>query len=364
MPSLLPFPFSVPVLRRLLTCSLLVTGLIAPAEAVAYADNVVLQLDGSSAEGWQLGWTADPGRYYALEQSHQLTSWTTLESGILAEGSVVERALPAQGPFPVFYRVREDAFVDPATPADAQPAVNVPTGDNWVLEFSDEFNFLDPTKWNVTVSTRTRAPRLDKGIREWYWKAENVSVENGKLVFTVTKPNSTTLYCGSVDSRGIYEPRYGFMEARIRIAPVVNAIHTAFWTQGENMSNVDNSGADGAEVDIVETPWADERGQTVIHWDGYGAYKKAKTNRWSAPGLHEGYHTFAMHWTESFIDIYYDGIRKWRYEGEGIPQVREWLWLSVGASFGDGDFQNGTYPSFAYVDYVRVWRSETGQSAE
>ncbi|NDV61239.1 glycoside hydrolase family 16 protein [Puniceicoccales bacterium CK1056] len=317
-----------------------------------------------SAPGWNIHWNSTPGLYYAVEKTHDLQAWTLLESGILAESASLERSLPEESSFPVFYRVLEDAFVDPATPADAQPVLNVPTGDDWVLEFSDEFNFLDPSKWNVTVSTKTRSPRWDKGIQRWFWKEENVSVENGELVFKVTKPNSTTMYCGSVDSRGIYEPLYGFMEARIQIAPVVNAIHTAFWTQGQNMNNVDNSGADGAEVDIVETPWADERGQTVIHWDGYGANKKSKTNRWSAPGLHTGYHTFSMHWTESFIDIFYDGVFKWRYEGVGIPQVREWLWLSVGASFGDGDFQNGTYPSYAYVDYVRVWRSETAGTSQ
>ena len=307
--------------------------------------------------GWQLAWASKPGRYYAVDKSHELQGWTTLENGILAESASASRTLTVDL-YPVFYRVREDAFVDPATPSEAQPDLVEPTGDNWVLEFSDEFTFFDSGKWNITVSATSRAPRYDKGILRWYWVEENVSVEEGNLVLSVTKPNGVTMNCGSVDSRGKYEPVYGFMEARMQIAPIENAIHTAFWTQGSNMNNVDGSGADGAEVDIVETPWADERGQTVIHWDGYGADKKNKTNRWSAPGLHSGYHTFAMHWTESFIDIYYDGVLKWRYEGVGIPQVREWLWLSVGASFGDGDFENGTYPSYAYVDYVRVWRAD------
>lgn len=311
----------------------------------------------AGGEAWLIGWDSIPGRYYAVEKSHGLVNWSTEASGILAQSARASARLTGQDTFPVFFRVREDAFVDVATPAGAQPELDLPTGDNWVLEFSDEFTFLDPTKWNVTVSTQTRAPRLDKGIEQWFWVEENVSVADGKLVFKVTKPDSTTMHCASVDSRGIYEPRYGFMEARIRIAPVVNAIHTAFWMQGANQRNVDGSGADGAEVDIVETPWADERGQTVLHWDGYGSFRKNQTNRWSAPGLHTGYHTFAMHWTESFIDIYYNGSLRWRYVGVGIPQVPEWLWLSVGASFGDGDFQNGSYPSFAYVDYVRVWRS-------
>ena len=308
--------------------------------------------------GWSLHWDSVPGRYYAVEKSHGLADWSLLGAVIRAEDDITGKQLPAESGSSVFYRVRSNAFIDPTTPEGAQPNLNHPTGDTWVLEFSDEFTFFNPGKWNITVSTSTRAPRWDKGIHRWFWVRENVSVGDGNLVFKVTKPNSTTMHCASVDTKDIYEPLYGFMEARMRIAPVVNAIHTAFWTQGHNMGNVDNSGADGAEVDIVETPWADARAQTVLHWDGYGSDKKSKTNRWSAPGLHTGYHTFAMHWTDSFIDIYYDGVFKWRYVGEGVPQVREWLWLSVGASFGDGDFQNGTYPSYAYVDYVRVWRSK------
>lgn len=309
--------------------------------------------------GWSLRWDSTPGLYYAIEKNHEAGVWSDLENGILAESTALETALPEPGDLPVYYRVRENGFVDPATPASAAPSLTVPTGDIWVLEFSDEFNTFNTTKWNVTVSTKTRAPRPDKGIQQWFWREENVSVADGKLVLGVTKPNATTMHCASVDSKNRYEPKYGFMEARLQIAPVVNAIHTAFWIQGHHQGQVDGSGADGSEVDIVETPWADERGQTVLHWDGYGAQKKAQTNRWSAPGLHTGYHTFAMHWTDTFIDIYYDGDLRWRYEGVGLPQVREWLWLSVGASFGDGDFQNGTYPSFAYIDYVRVWQAKT-----
>ena len=29
-----------------------------------------------------------------------------------------------------------------------------------------------------------------------------------------------------------------------------------------------------------------------------------------------------------------------------------------GASFGDGNLQTKTYPSYSYVDYVRVWKSK------
>ena len=60
------------------------------------------------------------------------------------------------------------------------------------------------------------------------------------------------------------------------------------------------------------------------------------------------------------MKIYYDGVLKVTYTGIWVPRTNEWLWLSVGASFGDiGTFTseaNGLLTS-AYVDYVRVWQS-------
>ena len=256
----------------------------------------------------------------------------------------------------------EISLIDPSTPLDASPSINNSrlkslNTENWTLVFSDEFdtNQLDSTKWNKTVSSKTRAPRWDKGIYEWYWVADNVSVANGALQLKATKPSANTMYCGSVDTKGLFEPLYGYMEARMQIAPISEAVHTAFWTQGYDQANVDGTGYDGCEVDIFESPYLAEKCQTVLHWDGYGAEKQAKTQHWDAPGLHQGYHTFAMKWTPYYIEIYYDGVKKWTYSGVGYPKVKEWLWLSVGASFGDGDFLNGTYPVYSYVDYVRVW---------
>ena len=35
--------------------------------------------------GYKLNWDSRPGGYYAIERSHALQDWETLESGILAE---------------------------------------------------------------------------------------------------------------------------------------------------------------------------------------------------------------------------------------------------------------------------------------
>lgn len=264
-------------------------------------------------------------------------------------------------------------FVDPNTPNDAKP---LGIGGDWIMDFSDEFEgtAINPLKWNITVSEKSRGARANLEVTNWWWKPENAFLNgNGALALRGTKVNSTTMYCGSVDSKNLYEPMYGYFEARIKVASTAKGNHTAFWFQGHNQGNVDNSAADGAEIDVFESAWTSNNTGVAIHFDGYGTNKKNYGFSYNAVNIHSGYHVFGMHWTESFIDIYYDGVKvvsknparslPLTVDTNGypvVPNVPEWIWLSVGASFGDGDFQSqqvGTL-SDALVDYVRVYKSK------
>jgi beta-glucanase (GH16 family) len=271
-------------------------------------------------------------------------------------------------------------FVDTNTPINSQPN-GVPG--NWVLEFSDEFegDNLNLTKWYKSESTKTRAPRENLGVTDWRWIAENAFLNNnGQLVLRATKINNTTMRCGSIESRGLYEVQYGYLEARIKIAKTAKGNHTAFWLQGENQSNVDNSAADGAEVDIFESAWVSNTTKAVVHYDGYGADRKNHTIPSNVPNMHnEEFHTFGLLWTENTMDIYYDGTKVTSTQASKpfpfstnpvnghdlVPKVKEWLWLSVGASFGDGDFQSQPTGllSDALVEYVRVFKPSAALSA-
>lgn len=250
-------------------------------------------------------------------------------------------------------------MIDGDTSAGVMP---VSGGTEWTLEFSDEFNgtVLDTSKWGIDVSTKSRAARTDRGIDDWWWVEDHVSLDgSGNLVLDVSKPDSNTMYCGSVSSDGIYEPKYGYLEARIQIADSTVDTHTAFWLQGANMTNDDGSGNDGAEVDIFESAWFGDFTKSVVHIDGYGADHQANTKKYSTPDFHTGYHVFGMEWTADYLKIYYDGELKTTYTGDWVPRVQEWLWLSCGASFGDiGTFQDEPvgWLTSAHVDYVRVWQ--------
>lgn len=252
------------------------------------------------------------------------------------------------------------ATVDPQTPVDALPA-SESTG--WNLEFTDEFNgsSLDSTKWSIDVSSKTRSPRWDRGIDDWWFVAENVSMDGvGNLILDVSKFDANTMYTGSVSSKNLYEPTYGYVEARIQIADSTKDTHTAFWLQGQNQSNVDGTGNDGAEVDIFESAWFTDSTKAVVHIDGYGADHQANTKGYKTPGIHSGYHTYGMEWNEHVMNIYYDGLLKAQYEGSWVPQVAEFLWLSDGASFGDiGTFSSEPtgWLTSAKFDYVRTWQA-------
>lgn len=265
-------------------------------------------------------------------------------------------------------------FVDQDTPLNVQP--HGPSGE-WMLDFSDEFNgnSIDLSKWMVSVSTQSRAPRPNLGIDDCWWVQDNAFLDgSGNLVLRATKEDFNTMYCGSVETRDIYETTYGFMEARIEVAETAKGNHTAFWLQGENMGNVNNSGQDGAEIDIFESAWTTDDTKAVIHFDGYGPNKKNHTIPYNTPGIHNGFHIFGMLWEQGSIRIFYDGQEvnstnpnkpfPFTEDPNGfplVPDVPEWLWLSVGASFADGDFINQAVGilSDAEVDYVRVYKPST-----
>ncbi|MBB6463163.1 family 16 glycosylhydrolase [Flammeovirga kamogawensis] len=232
--------------------------------------------------------------------------------------------------------------------------------DQWVEVWSDEFDgtTLNASKWTKTVSTKSRAARPDLGINSWFWVEDHAWLDgNGHLMLKSSKVTDDKMYCGSIDSENKFEPKYGFLEARIKIATTAKGNHTAFWLQGHNQGNVDGTANDGAEIDIFESAWLTETTKAVIHIDGYGSDHRANTKKYTTPNIHDGYHIYGLKWTADKLEIYYDGELKTTYEGVWVPQVKEWLWLSVGASFADGDFRSQPIGdlSVAEVDYVRVW---------
>lgn len=258
-------------------------------------------------------------------------------------------------------------MIDPTTEPGVmpyQPFGNI-LGNDWELVFSDEFNGeeIDLKKWNIDESTKSRGPRQRLGINSWFWKPENVYQKDGDLVLEVHKAGTDVMTNGSINSSNKFMTKFGYMECRVKIGDANKLTHTAFWLQGPNMGNVNETGADGAEIDIFESCHTYEQVQVNIHYDGYADAHRSQGWRYSTPGIHSDYQVWGLLWTDKYLKIYYNGILKHTFtDPKLIPLTHEFLWLSNGASFGE-ELPDDGFKAFELgkltetrFDYVRVWR--------
>ena len=147
--------------------------------------------------------------------------------------------------------------------------------------------------------------------------------------------------------------------------------------QGDNQSSTKNLGSDGAEIDIFESCWTNDKTRTTIHIDGYNNNSTpphqstggAPADEWGASGMKTGYHIWGLDWSRIYLRAYYDGVMKKEFtNAKWIPTVKEYIILSTGAAFAIDDEYSGArgytkrsieMVTSSYVDYVRVW-SKTG----
>lgn len=229
-----------------------------------------------------------------------------------------------------------------------------PEGKQWVHVWNDEFNgnTLDTTKWGSRGENYRRIRIHDGHIITWRYEDDNVSVRDGNLVLTNTRKqvnaNIDELMAAAVSTRDIFERTYGYFEARIKIAPTSDGTHTAFWLQ-----NSDRPG--DVEIDIMESAYTRNAFNHALIWGGYSNGSSAGKDV-SLPIHDNEYHTFAVDWDESGYRFYADGNLTWNYTNqEALFHDDEYIILSTGASWSDGNVHTGNLPNEALVDWVRVY---------
>ena len=273
------------------------------------------------------------------------------------------------------------------------------------LVFSDEFDgdSVDYTKWKTGYTGGVR--------RAAYYEdsEDTLFVKDGALtVRTLYKDGQygegwyTSWLETSTrdDGAGIrrsenytgFSATYGYFEVRC-IAPPTIGIWSAFWLmpdEGTGMSEADvlGTGADGVEIDVMESPWMYsllDKGSNVhvVHGDGYSATKSESSPRYKIPDMYTEFHTYGVLWTENEYVFYIDGAETWRtlhtVDGVtlGVSEVNEYMILSVevgGHEAKDGTLvegknadgsdslcgnpaKNDKSKSYDFViDYVRVYR--------
>lgn len=241
--------------------------------------------------------------------------------------------------------------------------------------FADEFDgsALDKTVWGGHIVQSGTMMR-----RGGYWNEKMASVEDGAL-------HIRTAYCAdgldggpagwysyALDTNGKYTQKYGYFECRC-ILPKGVGLWGAFWMLCNSMGDTTLGGVNGAEIDVMESPFYHDRilrntTMHTIHIDGYGdAHKSEGSGNYRIDGdPYTQFHTYGVEWNENEYIFYIDGKRTARTDFGGASQVAEYMLLSVEVGgdngvpaeswAGDSIETNGMdFTADFVVDYVRAY---------
>ncbi len=217
------------------------------------------------------------------------------------------------------------------------------------LVWSDEFDGtqLDAAKWNISNEPR----------RGGWWAADDAFLDGeGHLVLRFRK-RKQGYTMGAINSEGKFEFTYGYVEARMQL-PKSAGHWPGIWLFSGQVTKIGNDGRDGTEVDIVECPWRNrDTVSHALHWDGYGLDHQSTGRHADIPGVHEGWHTFAVDWSPAGYIFFVDGVETWRTSAGGVCRNPLHVILSdeMGGWSGNPD-KATSLPDRALIDYVRIWQ--------
>lgn len=249
--------------------------------------------------------------------------------------------------------------------------------EKYKLIWSDEFDgdTLNEEYWTVS----------NKGVRRGgYWDDSQVSMNNGNLCirteYLENGKYGAGWYSAEVETLDKIDFKYGYLECRCICAPGVG-LWSAFWTFSHGVGKIDGTGRDGAEIDIFESPHYNynrlfrDSVTHSVHFDGYEqAHQRRFLGSYYAVNPYTEFNTYGVEWTENELVFYVNGVETARIADESVPQVSEWLKLSVEVNgtngvpglTDDGTIDGGDigvitdnggegFKTDFLVDYVRVY---------
>ncbi|MCG3124393.1 MAG: Glucan endo-1,3-beta-glucosidase A1 [Phycisphaerales bacterium] len=261
-----------------------------------------------------------------------------------------------------------------STKPDPAPAPPIP---GYTLVFSDDFDGdrLDPGRWKPWAL----GPRRDAVNT-----ADAAKVDGqGYLVITTSvapapatssdnaPPAAPVIHTGGVWTKDIFEPTFGYFEARIKFHDRLGH-WGAFWLNCGGMGSIPgNPHETGVEMDVIEFHHKMKgkdglyRAQQTLHWDGYGKDHKSKGHTPVVQSLADDFHTYGLLWTNDEYVFFIDGVETWRVrekDGGAISHRPEYLILSLEVGDWAGKINLTDLPDSMLVDWVRVWQEPPPES--
>ena len=251
------------------------------------------------------------------------------------------------------------------------------------LLWSDEFDTgiqPDPAVWSYDIGTGANGWG-NWELQEYTSSIDNARIEDDNLVITVRERRVGTTRTGFTSARLRTQDKlmfqYGYIEARIKMPDLSDGLWPAFWTLGNNFSEVGWPAC--GELDIMEMGWRDaiRDGRvnrwvsSAAHWQNQGRH--AFFARTYSPGLTEPadlngeYQLFSMDWTPERVTTYLNGKQLWTMDIRpgsctDCLELHQPHFIILNVAVG-GTYPNLTnqsqitapLPAEMWVDYVRIY---------
>lgn len=243
----------------------------------------------------------------------------------------------------------------------------------WSEEF-DSGTSPDPAVWSYDIGAGGWG---NEELQEYTNAPENVRIENGNLVITVRETTAGETGRGFTSARVRTEDKltlkYGRIEARIKIPDLADGLWPAFWTLGNDFSQVGWPFC--GELDIMEMGNSTAISAGIVnqyvgstaHWEDNGNHVYYGETLNSPTRLDDGFHIFSMNWTPRLITTYLDGERIWAFNIEpgSCTDCSEFhqphfmiLNMAVGGTYPgilSSDQITAAMPAEMLIDYVRIY---------
>ena len=229
------------------------------------------------------------------------------------------------------------------------------------LSWDDEFNAGENLNANWLLTQQDNS----NGEKQYYLPSQDTLV-NGNLRIVADKPinpvNGEPYVSGQLISLATFPQ--GRFEARMKL-PSGTGMWPAFWLNADALP-----WPVGGEIDIIEAGGSRPTFMSsAYHWQNGSAspgylydYNFTNTN------FQAGFHTFAAEWDSSSIKYFVDGVQhlqvnydtKTMSPGNFNTPMNIRLQLAVGGNYDGDPNASTTFPQYMDVDYVRVWKKQTG----
>lgn len=246
--------------------------------------------------------------------------------------------------------------VTEALPLSHQSEVGV-----WVKydPMSDEFDkdSLDTDKW-------VRNMHWWKGRQPALFKAENVTVENGRLLLTMRKEPVAEEYrkqgyhdytSAAVHSRD--RTCYGYFEVKAR--PMNSGGSSSFWFQQ------DTAPGWATEIDVFEIGGKAPGHENKYHMNLHVFRTPAEKRHWSIGGdwnapwrLADDFHIYGLEWDAEFVRYFVDGVLVRRVRNTHWHQPLYLIFDSETMPDWFGMPNDKDLPSIFQIKYVRAWKKQ------